>query len=783
MFTYDKINCTDQYLNNITSILDKGMKFVPSIINNEFEWYNDIYSSVDNALVNLNKWIFFEKNKKRSKEIIEMPSNEISSIDNQSSQEDSTTTTRSSGVYSLRNIKKAVNNIADIPVCHETIELRKEILKSINKYNESMRSFTKNLSDEEIKTLKDYCFNKPFKILRCDKNVGTMIISNENEEILANKILNDLNTYQKLEYDKSNEIINEINLELTKLYENGNLNKTLYDKLFITDEEGFKSGKLKVMPKIHKKDFGVRQIISSIDHPTSKLCKVIDIILNPFVKSIRHILKDSQQLLQETEFMRFKVKLHLYSCDFESLYSNIKPEHAIEVISNYIWSQTDLLKLYKLDLLAFKTILKLIFKCNIFSYNGLFFLQKIGIPMGCIAGPVIANTYIYILEKGWVIRNPNLIYYRFIDDIFIASPNMLNINEFKSIFLYLKLNIENCETVVFLDLEISFDTTINKLHFSLYIKPTNTFGYLLPSSNHPKHIFDNIPSSLIKRIRKICSSYLNYLYHSYLLHDRLVKRGYVSNNIKSIIREVGKIERTSLLPYKDVNKSKNNSLKFIINYDISYNVLNSFIYKIYNRMSNDHVLFSKKNIMIINRMNSNIGNILINNFKLKNCNPKVGFVKCNNLDCICRFSLNLHFIKINNLFIPLKSLSNCSSKGCIYIIKCMKCNCFYIGETLRTITKRIDEHLKNIANFSRDLNKTLMNFDKLSEVAVHFNRNGHNIERDFRFCVFEDNVINEIYRKSIETDLINLFDKTNTILNVKKPSIYTIKYFTFQSMY
>ena len=113
----------------------------------------------------------------------------------------------------------------------------------------------------------------------------------------------------------------------------------------------------------------------------------------------------------------------------------------------------------------------------------------------------------------------------------------------------------------------------------------------------------------------------------------------------------------------------------------------------------------------------------------------------------------------------------------------MKCNCFYIGETIRTITKRIDEHLKNIANFSRDLNKTLMNFDKLSEVAVHFNRNGHNIERDFRFCVFEDNVINEIYRKSIETDLINLFDKTNTILNVKKPSIYTIKYFTFQSMY
>ena len=100
---------------------------------------------------------------------------------------------------------------------------------------------------------------------------------------------------------------------------------------------------------------------------------------------------------------------------------------------------------------------------------------------------------------------------------------------------------------------------------------------------------------------------------------------------------------------------------------------------------------------------------------------------------------------------------------------------------MRIIVKRIDEHLKSIENFNRDLDKTLSNFDNLSEVAVHFNKNGHNTERDFRFCVFENNVNNEVYRKSIETDLINLFVKTNTIINVKKPSIKTIKYITFQT--
>ena len=63
---------------------------------------------------------------------------------------------------------------------------------------------------------------------------------------------------------------------------------------------------------------------------------------------------------------------------------------------------------------------------------------------------------------------------------------------------------------------------------------------------------------------------------------------------------------------------------------------------------------------------------------------------------------------------------------------------------MRIIVKRIDEHLKNIENFNKDLDKTS---DKLSEVAVHLNNN--DIERGFRFCVFENNVIDDIFRKAI----------------------------------
>jgi hypothetical protein len=86
---------------------------------------------------------------------------------------------------------------------------------------------------------------------------------------------------------------------------------------------------------------------------------------------------------------------------------------------------------------------------------------------------------------------------RFIDDIVYGNYTALNTKDFEKHFEYLKLNIDK---IAFLDLLISFDYITNKFGTDLYIKPTNTYYYLLTSSNHPKHIFKNIPKSLFIRI-------------------------------------------------------------------------------------------------------------------------------------------------------------------------------------------------------------------------------------------------------------------------------------------
>ena len=61
--------------------------------------------------------------------------------------------------------------------------------------------------------------------------------------------------------------------------------------------------------------------------------------------------------------------MHLYTCDFESLYTNIKAEHAVTAISLHILRHTNLLQQFQMSIIGFRKILDLIFTCNIFKYD------------------------------------------------------------------------------------------------------------------------------------------------------------------------------------------------------------------------------------------------------------------------------------------------------------------------------------------------------------------------------------------------------------------------------
>ena len=137
-------------------------------------------------------------------------------------------------------------------------------------------------------------------------------------------------------------------------------------------------------------------------------------------------------------------QLELYSCDFSTLYTNIKLNDAI------YYTMVSLVNNNKIDnthvsITGLNELLNLVLNNNVFSFKSgtvfEFYKQIKVLAMGSNLGPAIANIVVLMLETKWLnIHNPK-IYSRFKDDIFIACEQKIDLNEFKNSFDYLNLNI------------------------------------------------------------------------------------------------------------------------------------------------------------------------------------------------------------------------------------------------------------------------------------------------------------------------------------------------------
>jgi hypothetical protein len=442
----------------------------------------------------------------------------------------------------LNNLKLQNKPTYNFNINKLTLDLR---FKYFNELSKMSLEIKPNLNSKEIFNIKNFIKNRPFQVIQCDKNIGLAIVSNDLTNKLSLEHLNDVTTYREIKTNPLKETNIIINNTLNALLKNQQLQRSLFNRLIVKNS---KLGKFRILCKLHKEKFGIRPIVNNINHPTSQICKFVDLVLQPLVQQTSTYVKDSQQILQKYNNMRLDYEeLYLYTSDIEALYTNIDKNKAADLITEEI---KDNLDTNYITPFAFNTIIRLIFENNVFKYENKYFIQIKGLAMGCICGPSIANLFVHVLERKWLIIYKPIIYDRFIDDIFLVVNKKIDKQDFQSYFYNLKFTFVQSEMVNFLDLNIRFDPILKKLHFSMYIKPTNTYSYLLNSSNHPNYIFRNIPKSLFIRIRRICNSFVDYNYYSRKLIFQLIERGYDYKKICSISYTIGKIDRNLLLPYK-----------------------------------------------------------------------------------------------------------------------------------------------------------------------------------------------------------------------------------------
>jgi hypothetical protein len=545
------------------------MKFVPCYNLNKEVLFLNFLKNFDLSIYRFNKILFFRK-----KQILKS----INTEDPRENYNDSNISDviRPSPGLNSQDFYSYFNDITDILsimkpkinlnsnnvknkqfISKEIIDLRLNVLKYIDKIQ---LEINKNISYSDLKCLRAFKKQNNFKVIECDKNVGLCIIPVKEYNKVMLDHLNNQTLYQELDNNPLKETIQSVSNELNDMKKQKLISKELYNRI---KPISCSIGKIRLLPKLHKPEFSFRPIINCKNQPTAKISLFIDLLLRKITEKAHSYIKDSQGLLLHCNDLIIEKNSILYSCDFSALYTNIDSIKCINTITHYI---SNLLNSKDLKLNGFTKLLKLVFFNNIFEFNGNYYKQIKGISMGIICGPTLANLYLMLLESQFIKIQRPIVYKRFIDDIFIILAKELRTEEFNTYFDGLELNIKCGDSVIFLDLIINICKLSNTLWFDLYIKPTNTFGYIKTNSNHPSKIILNVPKSLFIRIRRICTYLFDYLFHSRKLIQQLIQRGFIKDKIEKIARIVACLNRDKLLPYKrhDKDQFKSNDKLLLI---------------------------------------------------------------------------------------------------------------------------------------------------------------------------------------------------------------------------
>ncbi|GAB1867929.1 Reverse transcriptase domain-containing protein [Camponotus japonicus] len=168
----------------------------------------------------------------------------------------------------------------------------------------------------------------------------------------------------------------------------------------------------------------------------------------------------------------------MISLDVCSLFTNIPKDLVINAIKKR-WD--DIAKNTKFNLAQFLYAIELILDSTCFAFDGRFYEQIFGSPMGSPLSPVLADMVMDDLETQ-CLSSLNFtvpIYYKFIDDVFAIVPRT-KIDEILTTFnnyhqrLKFSYEIEVNSSISFLNATVTrFD---NRLITNWYRKPTWSLG-------------------------------------------------------------------------------------------------------------------------------------------------------------------------------------------------------------------------------------------------------------------------------------------------------------------
>ena len=390
-------------------------------------------------------------------------------------------------------------------------------LSSYRSYNNNVHQ---NLSKEEFTALQNLSKNKDLIIQKSDKGNSVVIVQRQDYLEKMNGILSDQKKISKVSL-KDDTLINfAINQEkhvdkfLKKCVESKSMTEKTRKSL---KPVGTRPGIMYSSCEVHKASVGnrpsFRPILSVLNTPTYKLAKFLVPILKPLTTN-EFTVKDSFHFAEE--IVDKQHDLFMGSLDVDSLFTNIPLEETIEICTNELFKESEIVE--GLSKTEFKELLSLATKDSHFIFDGTLYKQIDGVAVGSPLGPTLTNAFCIYHEKNWLEHCPveyrPLNYRRYVDDIFVLFNSAEHLKHFYSYLNSRHLNIslttenEKDNRMSFLDVNIIGEK--DKVTTSVYRKPTFSriythFDSFLPSSNKI-----GLFHTLLYRCSRICSDWTKF---------------------------------------------------------------------------------------------------------------------------------------------------------------------------------------------------------------------------------------------------------------------------------
>ena len=204
----------------------------------------------------------------------------------------------------------------------------------------------------------------------------------------------------------------------------------------------------------------------------------------------------------------------LVSFDVVSLFTKVPVAEAVDVVCQKLSDDETLFERTELSVDSIRRLMLACLECRYFIFQGEYYEQVEGAPMGLSLSVVLANAFMESLEDRIMSLAPLKPSYwrRYVDDTFVIwSHGEAALDEFmrfmNSLCPSIQFTVEK-ETngqLSFLDVGVSRNDT-GGLSTAVYRKPTASDTYIRNSSNHAAAVKVGVIRNLARRAEKIFSS-------------------------------------------------------------------------------------------------------------------------------------------------------------------------------------------------------------------------------------------------------------------------------------